>query len=158
MDYKNIIIDKNNQAKGIDRLIMLTLEKGMRFKAQSEALIELVKSKAEKFIMANGVDVDCGEKSTRRLVWLRKGGEVYTVTVTQTIRAGSTDWHSTAELYAQLLRENGIAVPDVIKGGSTTSTTFGFDGHEHKKAHEKKLYGDDLNAIAKKLGITEEEE
>lgn len=158
MNYENICMNEDNQAKGIHRLMALTLEKGIRFKAQGEALIELVKSKVKDFVMENGVLVDCGDCSTRHLVWLRKNGKPYTVTVTETIKAGSTDWHSTAELYARLLRENGISVPDVIKGASTTAITFGFDGREHKKAYEKKLFGDDLNTIAEKLGIAQEEE
>lgn len=152
----NVEMNNDNRVKGVDRLVLLTLEKGMKLKAQGEALIELVKNQAEAIITNSGATADSGEKSERKLVWVKKSGKEYTITCTKTVRAGTTNWSATAELYATLLRDNGIAVPDPINNASTTSTTYGFDGKEHKKAFEKKQYGNDIEAIAKKLGIDEE--
>lgn len=158
MKYENITFGKDNHIKGADRLVLLTLEKGQKLKAQGEALCELVAEKAAAIIQSHGTTVESGAKSTRKLVWISKGGAEYPITCTSTSRAGSANWKATAELYAALLRENGIEVPAPLHNASTTSVTYGFDGHEHKKAHEKKAFGDDLAAIAEKLGITTAEE
>ena len=156
MKYE-IIMNEDNQVKGLERAILLTLEKGLKLKAQGEALVELVKTLAENIIFGKGAYVESGEKSVRKLVWVKKGGKQYTITCTRTVRAGSVNWSATAELFAQKLHDNGIEIPAPIYSNPTSSTTYGFDGHEHKKAYEKKLFGNDLNAIAEKLGITAEE-
>lgn len=156
MNY-NVNLNENNCAKGMERAILLTLEKGLKLKAQGEALVELVKATAETIIFEKGVSTNSGEKSVRKAVWVKKGGKQYPITCTRTVRSGSVNWNATAELYAQALIANGIEVPAPIHNNSNVSIVFGFDGCEHKKAHEKKLFGDDLNAIAEKLGITAEE-
>ena len=158
MKYENIILDNGNRVKGIDRLILLTLEKGQKLKAQGEALCELVAEKAAAIIQSNGTTVESGAKSTRKLVWISKGGAEYPITCTTTTKAGSVNWKETAKLYEDLLKAHGIEVPTPRYNASTTSTTYGFDGHEHKKAYEKKAFGDDLATIAEKLGITTAEE
>lgn len=151
-------MNESNCIKGIERVVLLTLEKGLKLKAQGEALIELVKATAETIITSKGVTVESGEKSERKLVWVKKDGKQYPITCTKTVRAGTVDWKATAELYATLLRANGIEVSKLFYNDSTTSHTYGFDGHEHKKAYEKKQYGNDLKILAQKLGIEAEKE
>lgn len=158
MKYENIIMNEGNRVKGADRLILLTLEKGLKLKAQGEALCELVAEKAAAIIQSKGTIAESGAKSTRKLVWISKGGAECPITCTTTSRAGSVNWKETAKLYEDLLTAHGIEVPAPRYNASTTSVTYGFNGHEHKKAHEKKAFGDDLATIAEKLGITTAEE
>ena len=158
MKYENITMNEGNRIKGADRLILLTLEKGLKLKAQGEALCELVAEKAAAIIQSKGTIAESGAKSTRKLVWISKGGAEYPITCTTTTKAGSVNWKETAKLYEDLLTAHGIEVPAPRYNASTTSTTYGFDGHEHKKAFEKKAFGDDLATIAEKLGITTAEE
>lgn len=158
MKYENITMNEGNRVKGADRLILLTLEKGLKLKAQGEALYELVAEKAAAIIQSKGTTAESGAKSTRKLVWISKGGAECPITCTTTSRAGSVNWKETAKLYEDLLTAHGIEVPAPRYNASTTSVTYGFNGHEHKKAHEKKAFGDDLATIAEKLGITTAEE
>ena len=122
MKYENIILNNSNRVKGADRLILLTLEKGQKLKAQGEALCELVAEKAAAIIQSNGTTVESGAKSTRKLVWISKGGAEYPITCTTTTKAGSVNWKETAKLYEDLLKAHGIEVPTPRYNASTTST------------------------------------